>query len=287
MSRRAVSSPRPTVVDSAAGTLAEPTTLTAALTRIGAGHTIYLRGGTYAYAVQITIAARQQRHAGRQPKTLAPYMDEKPVLDFSSQPYGSERQPARPADQRQLLARDRLDRASGSADNGIYVAGNHNVIERCITHGNRDTGLQLGRARARRPRPTGPADNLILNCESYDNYDGPPGGRRERRRLRGQADGRRRATSSAAASRTTTSTTAGTCTPRRDTGAIGARHHRPVHRPPQRHADRRHQQRQRRPQRLQARRRGHRRRAHASRARSRSPTARTASPGTATPARSA
>jgi len=32
-----------------------------------------------------------------------------------------------------------------AADNGIYVAGNHNVIENCVTHGNRDTGLQLGR----------------------------------------------------------------------------------------------------------------------------------------------
>jgi hypothetical protein len=65
----------------------------------------------------------------------------------------------------------------GSADNGIYVAGNNNVIEGCVTHGNRDTGLQLGRASSDLASMADwPSNNLILNCESYDNYDAPPGG---------------------------------------------------------------------------------------------------------------
>lgn len=64
----------------------------------------------------------------------------------------------------------------GAADNGIYVAGNGNVIESCVTHANRDTGLQLGRvSSADADSSTWPSNNLISNCESYDNYDAPPG----------------------------------------------------------------------------------------------------------------
>jgi hypothetical protein len=160
--------------DAAPGTLDAPTTLTAAITRISAGHAVYLRGGSYTYAVQITIA-RDNSGTSAQPKALAPYRDEVPVLDFSSQPYGTGSNP------RGL----QIDGShwhvvgltvTGSADNGIYVSGNDNVIERCITHGNHDTGLQLGRyASSATSQADWPSNNLILNCESYDNYDAPPG----------------------------------------------------------------------------------------------------------------
>jgi hypothetical protein len=53
-----------------------------------------------------------------------------------------------------------------SADNGIYLAGNNNVIESCIIYGNGDTGLQIGSSGSARA-----SNNLILNCESYDNKD--------------------------------------------------------------------------------------------------------------------
>lgn len=47
----------PTGTDGAAGTVSAPTTLTSAISRITAGGTIYLRGGTYTYASTITIPA--------------------------------------------------------------------------------------------------------------------------------------------------------------------------------------------------------------------------------------
>ena len=164
----------PDGTDAAAGTMTDPTTLHSAITRIGAGHVIFLRGGTYAFAVQITVARDNSGQDG-QPKTIAPYPGEAPVLDFSSQPYGSS------GNARGL----ELDGSywhvigltvMGSADNGIYVAGNDNVIEGCITHGNRDTGLQLGRyASSAATQAEWPSNNLILNCESYDNFDSPSG----------------------------------------------------------------------------------------------------------------
>ncbi|HET9931124.1 MAG TPA: hypothetical protein VFQ35_10575 [Polyangiaceae bacterium] len=160
--------------DSAPGTLEQPTTLTAALTRVTAGHTIFLRGGTYASAVQITIT-RDNSGANGSLKQLVAYGSEHPVLDFSSQPYGSSSNPRGVQINGSYWHFNGLE-VKGSADNGIYVAGNYNVIEGCVTHGNRDTGLQLGRASSDLANISDwPSNNLILNCESYDNYDVPPG----------------------------------------------------------------------------------------------------------------
>lgn len=159
--------------DGAPGTLAAPTTLSAALKRIGAGHTIYLRGGSYKSATQITIA-RDNSGSSTQMKGLSAYNGEVPVLDFSSQPYAASGNPRGLQIDGSYWHVTGLT-VTGSADNGIYVAGNNNVIERCITHKNRDTGLQLGRSGSSVSMADWPSNNLILNCESYDNYDPPPG----------------------------------------------------------------------------------------------------------------
>lgn len=158
----------------APGSLAAPTTLAAAIARVAPGQTIFLRGGTYPSSVQITIA-RDNSGTAAAPKRLFAYEGETPVLDFSTQPYGASN------NGRGLQINGHFWHVRGlvvqrSADNGIYVAGNDNVIERCITRANRDTGLQLGRhASSAASIADWPRNNLILNCESYDNYDAPPG----------------------------------------------------------------------------------------------------------------
>jgi len=161
--------------DNAPGTAAEPTTLGSALGRITAGHTILLRSGTYAFAAQVTIA-RDNSGASGSPKQLFACPSEHPILDFSSQPYGTGSNP-RGLQLEGSFWHVRGLEVQGSADNGIYVAGKSNVVESCVVHGNRDTGLQIGRASsADTDQSVWPSDNLILNCESYDNYDAPPGG---------------------------------------------------------------------------------------------------------------
>ncbi|HET9955738.1 MAG TPA: hypothetical protein VFQ61_14590 [Polyangiaceae bacterium] len=160
--------------DSAPGTIDQPTTLSAALTRVTAGHSIFLRAGTYSSAVQLTIA-RDNSGAKDKPKRLAAYGSERPVLDFSTQTYGSGSNPRGLQINGNYWYVKGLE-VKGAADNGIYVAGSNNVIEACVTHGNRDTGLQIGRASSDQTNPADwPSNNLILNCESYDNYDAPPG----------------------------------------------------------------------------------------------------------------
>lgn len=59
-----------------------------------------------------------------------------------------------------------------AGDNGMYIGGSHNIIENCLFHENRDTGLQLGRASGSYADISEwPSYNLIKNCTSYNNYD--------------------------------------------------------------------------------------------------------------------
>lgn len=164
------------------GTYAQPTTLANAIALVPAGGTIYVRGGTYASSVQLTIARGNNGSAGLTKRIFA-YTPpggamEKPLLDFSSQPYGSTSSVSNPrgifvgGDYWHLKGLE----VKGSADNGIFVAGNHNVVELCVTQKNRDSGLQIARYSSSAPQSEWPSYNLILNCESYDNYDSAPNG---------------------------------------------------------------------------------------------------------------
>jgi hypothetical protein len=56
-----------------------------------------------------------------------------------------------------------------AADNGIHITGDSNTIERCEFYGCFDSGLQISGPEAE--TTPHPAKNLILNCDSHDNYD--------------------------------------------------------------------------------------------------------------------
>jgi hypothetical protein len=147
----------------APGTLAEPTSLAAALERIEPGHTIFLRGGTYAFAEPVVIARDNSGTAGA-PKTLAQFQREAATLDFSEQPAGDTPGLSIEASYWQvtgLIVR-------GAAGAGIRVTGSHNRIERSAIIRNRGAGLELG-ANVEAKRAQWPSDNRILNCESFDN----------------------------------------------------------------------------------------------------------------------
>ena len=118
------------------------------------GTTIYVRGGMYFPTSTITIS-RSGTSTSRY--SLLAYPGERPLLNFSTEPYGS-----------------RGIRLSGSywyikgfdiwraGDNGMNVSGSNNVIEFCTFSENHDSGLQLG---------GGASNNQIINCDSYYNVD--------------------------------------------------------------------------------------------------------------------
>ncbi|WP_449334044.1 right-handed parallel beta-helix repeat-containing protein [Streptomyces cynarae] len=153
--------------DSAAGTQSAPTTLTSAISRIAPGGTIYVRGGTYKYSSTITIP--QGANGTSSARTnLSAYPGEKPVLDFSGQTESSSNRGIQlNADYWHLYGLT----VQHAGDNGIYVGGSNNVIERTVTAYNRDTGLQLGRISSSTPSSQWPSNNLIVSSESHDNKD--------------------------------------------------------------------------------------------------------------------
>jgi hypothetical protein len=157
----------------ASGTSSAPLSLDAGLAGLVAGDTLLLLNGTYAYKVQLTLPKDQSGTADK-PICVFAAPGANPAIDFSGQPYAADGNPRGIEIDGSYWYLRGLE-VKGSADNGIYVAGNRNRVENCVTHGNRDTGLQIGR-RAGAPQEEWPADNLILFCESYDNYDLPPGG---------------------------------------------------------------------------------------------------------------
>ncbi|MEU1799546.1 right-handed parallel beta-helix repeat-containing protein [Streptomyces sp. NPDC019937] len=153
--------------DGASGTQSAPTTLTSAISRISSGGTIYLRGGTYAYSSTVTIPVGNNGTSGAR-TTLSAYPGEKPVLDFSAQSESSSNRGLQlNADYWRLYGLT----VQHAGDNGIYVGGSNNVVERTVTAYNRDTGLQLGRIASSTPASQWPSNNLIVSSESHDNKD--------------------------------------------------------------------------------------------------------------------
>jgi hypothetical protein len=153
--------------DSAAGTEAAPTTITSAITRIAAGGTVYLRGGTYNLSSTVAIAAGNNGTSSAR-KTLSAYPGEKPVLDFSSM--------AEADTNRGLAVNGNYWHIYGltvqrAGDNGVFVGGSNNVIERIVTAFNHDSGLQISRIASDTPQAQWPANNQVISSESHDNAD--------------------------------------------------------------------------------------------------------------------
>ncbi|WP_069169249.1 right-handed parallel beta-helix repeat-containing protein [Streptomyces griseus] len=153
--------------DGAAGTDSDPTTLSSAISRVAPGGTIYLRGGTYSSSGTVTIPPGNDGTPSAR-TTLSAYPGERPVLDFSAM--------AEAPANRGLAVNGTYWHVKGivvqhAGDNGIFVGGSHNVIERVVTRFNHDSGLQISRIASDTPHDRWPADNLILSSESHDNAD--------------------------------------------------------------------------------------------------------------------
>lgn len=129
-------------------------TLAKAASLANPGNLIYVRGGTYNWSAQVGLT---RNGTPSQRIRVFAYPGEKPIFDFSNQTSGYG-----------ISIGGRCWHLKGlevanAADTGIHITGSTNIIEQCVMRGNKDTGLQL-----RDPSATG---NLILNCDSYRNYD--------------------------------------------------------------------------------------------------------------------
>ncbi|KWX70151.1 hypothetical protein AML91_28250 [Paenibacillus jilunlii] len=151
-----------------AGTIGSPTTLRSALTKIAAGGTIYMRGGTYSFSSPVTIE-RDNSGTSSSRKNIVAYGSEKPVLDFSGESFASTERGL------QIFGHywnvKGLE-VKGAGDNGIFIGGNYNIIENVETHHNRDSGLQISRyASTATSMSDWPSYNQVIGVYSHDNFD--------------------------------------------------------------------------------------------------------------------
>ena len=158
----------PSGSDTNSGTLAAPFyKISKAVPLAAPGDTVWVRGGTYLYTNTITIT---NSGAPGAPIRLWAFTNEHPVIDFSGMS---------DADTNRgflLKTNESYWHFKGleiyrAGDNGMKVEGSCNIIEFCSFHHNHDTGLQMGLGDGDENDGTVVASNLVLNCDSYLNYD--------------------------------------------------------------------------------------------------------------------
>lgn len=161
----------PTGSDNGLGTTSSPMSITKAISSIQQGGTIYLTGGTYKLNKQLTIAETNSGTASKM-NNLVALNGAEVILDFSAQAYGE------PSTNERGIQLDgsywyiKGITVQGAADNGFFVSGKNNKLELCVARANRDTGIQISRRNSSlSSMKDWPANNLILNCTSYNNSD--------------------------------------------------------------------------------------------------------------------
>ncbi len=122
------------------------------------GNLIYMRGGTYNFSAQVSF---MRNGSPAQPIRVRAYPGEHPILDFATEA----------SNKHGILINNSWWQVCGleivhAGHNGILINGSSNVVERCVIHESGDTGLHITAGTG-----TLASFNLILNCDSYRNYD--------------------------------------------------------------------------------------------------------------------
>ena len=120
------------------------------------GDLIYLRGGVYKSSSTISLS---RNGAPGQPIRVRPYPGEHVVFDFSGEATGSDGLSIS-GDCWWLYGLE----TTNAGHNGIRFSGASNIVERCVVHDSRNTGIHI-------TGDTNTSYNLVLNCDSYHNYD--------------------------------------------------------------------------------------------------------------------
>ncbi len=131
--------------------------LSEAVAHAHAGDVIRVAPGTYREGRTIRLDTAGTE---KQPVRIEAAEIERPVLDFADQPENEKgsRGLEIAGDYWQIVGIE----VAHAGSFGIYITGSHNIIHRCVSRENRNTGVQLD-ARA--------SYNLISDCDSYRNFD--------------------------------------------------------------------------------------------------------------------
>jgi pectate disaccharide-lyase len=163
----------PTGIESSDGTIKDPVDINTAVKYARPGQTVLLSGGIYNLSTKVIVEIGNDGLNGKL-KTLKGDLKKRTILNFGTLNEGVT-----------LLGNywkfENFDITQAKAS-GLKVTGNHNIIERINTYSNGDTGMtisgfSLGFEKwtsvvpGVNPKDWWPSQNLILNCESYNNVD--------------------------------------------------------------------------------------------------------------------
>lgn len=150
----------PTGTAAGTGTISNPMNFSTAISKtLTGGDSIILRGGTYYFSVKQTIS--KSGLSSTKMFHVTAYKFETPIFDFRTLTYGTAG-----ISVTGNFVHIKGITVQGAGDNGFYVTGNNNNLEFCVARWNCDSGFQL---------KTG-TGNLVLNCDSYENFDYKTGG---------------------------------------------------------------------------------------------------------------
>lgn len=131
-------------------------TIEKAISKADAGTTIYVMAGTYTSSSTFKLTKNGSSSA---PIKIRNYNGQKPVIDFSSQPYADSSRGFQISGSYWQIEGLTIQNAG---DNGIHISGKNNQIKDCFITKCGDTGLQMS---------NGAANNRIINVTSTYNYD--------------------------------------------------------------------------------------------------------------------
>jgi pectate disaccharide-lyase len=154
-------------VDTNPGTQAMPLhSLAAAVSSAKPGMTIWVAPGSYPTAQTVALKANGTEQS---PIRISALPGERPVFDFMAQPRGdgSARGLELSGDYWHITGLE----LENAGDNCLHISGSHNTIEQLVIHGCGDTGLQITANSSDAGDKTRAANNTVLNCDSYENYD--------------------------------------------------------------------------------------------------------------------
>jgi pectate disaccharide-lyase len=161
----------PTGNDSNAGTQAAPfKTLTRAHQAASAGKTIWMLPGTHAWNATVSLTK-----SGAQGSAIvvSGAAGSRPLIDFAAQTRGADSRGIEISGNYWHFKNLEL---ANAGDNCIAISGSNNTVENVVTHDCEDTGIQITVGSSQAGNAAYGANNLILNCDSYNNFDVATGG---------------------------------------------------------------------------------------------------------------
>ena len=159
----------PTGLYNGNGTRENPYDIYTAVNRVIPGQTIVLMEGTYILKEGLRIQRGMNGTEEEPIRMIAdPEATTRPVLDFNNEGTGI----THGGNWWHFYGFDVTNTSVQLASKGFQISGNNNIVENVHAYKNGNTGIQISRYHtADLYKEQWPANNLILNCESWGNAD--------------------------------------------------------------------------------------------------------------------